>query len=57
MNQANVSWEPGFDGGYTQKFTVWLVTHLNVYQNETQLKAALWNMVVESLCSSLLPPG
>ncbi|XP_010892221.2 protein turtle homolog A isoform X2 [Esox lucius] len=21
--QANVSWEPGFDGGYTQKFTVW----------------------------------
>ncbi|CAB1318474.1 unnamed protein product [Coregonus sp. 'balchen'] len=21
---ANVSWEPGFDGGYTQKFTVWL---------------------------------
>ncbi|KAG9354804.1 hypothetical protein JZ751_001517, partial [Albula glossodonta] len=24
MNQANVSWEPGFDGGYTQKFTVWL---------------------------------
>ncbi|XP_035236091.1 protein turtle homolog A isoform X1 [Anguilla anguilla] len=24
MNQANVSWEPGFDGGYTQKFSVWL---------------------------------
>ncbi|XP_028830733.1 protein turtle homolog A isoform X2 [Denticeps clupeoides] len=24
VNQANVSWEPGFDGGYTQKFTVWL---------------------------------
>ncbi|XP_028852567.1 protein turtle homolog A isoform X2 [Denticeps clupeoides] len=24
MNQANVSWEPGFDGGYTQKFTVWV---------------------------------
>lgn len=23
MNQANVSWRPGFDGGYTQKFTVW----------------------------------
>ncbi|KAM3611832.1 uncharacterized protein V6R79_024658 [Siganus canaliculatus] len=23
MNQANVSWVPGFDGGYTQKFTVW----------------------------------
>uniref|UniRef100_A0AAY4AV96 Uncharacterized protein n=1 Tax=Denticeps clupeoides TaxID=299321 RepID=A0AAY4AV96_9TELE len=23
VNQANVSWEPGFDGGYTQKFTVW----------------------------------
>lgn len=23
INQANVSWEPGFDGGYTQKFTVW----------------------------------
>ena len=27
LNQANVSWEPGFDGGYTQKFTVWLVSH------------------------------
>ncbi|KAL0979457.1 hypothetical protein UPYG_G00185330 [Umbra pygmaea] len=24
INQANVSWEPGFDGGYTQKFTVWV---------------------------------
>ncbi|XP_036434708.1 protein turtle homolog A isoform X3 [Colossoma macropomum] len=24
MNHANVSWEPGFDGGYTQKFTVWV---------------------------------
>ncbi|KAK6313102.1 hypothetical protein J4Q44_G00164490 [Coregonus suidteri] len=24
MNQANVSWEPGFDGGYTQKFTIWV---------------------------------
>lgn len=23
FTQANVSWEPGFDGGYTQKFTVW----------------------------------
>ncbi|KAF3851103.1 hypothetical protein F7725_012875 [Dissostichus mawsoni] len=23
MNQANVSWVPGFDGGYTQKYTVW----------------------------------
>uniref|UniRef100_A0A8C7DD24 Protein turtle homolog A n=1 Tax=Oncorhynchus kisutch TaxID=8019 RepID=A0A8C7DD24_ONCKI len=26
MNQANVSWEPGFDGGYTQKFTIWLAS-------------------------------
>lgn len=26
MNQANVSWVPGFDGGYTQKFTVWSVS-------------------------------
>ncbi|XP_076859691.1 uncharacterized protein igsf9b isoform X2 [Brachyhypopomus gauderio] len=24
MNHANVSWEPGFDGGYSQKFTVWV---------------------------------
>lgn len=30
MNQANVSWVPGFDGGYTQKFTVWSVTY-NTY--------------------------
>lgn len=27
MNQANVSWVPGFDGGYTQKFTVWWGTY------------------------------
>uniref|UniRef100_A0A7N6AXV4 Immunoglobulin superfamily, member 9b n=1 Tax=Anabas testudineus TaxID=64144 RepID=A0A7N6AXV4_ANATE len=26
MNQANVSWVPGFDGGFTQKFTVWLAS-------------------------------
>lgn len=26
LNQANVSWVPGFDGGFTQKFTVWLVS-------------------------------
>ncbi|XP_061527084.1 uncharacterized protein igsf9b [Phycodurus eques] len=24
INQANVSWVPGFDGGYTQKYTVWV---------------------------------
>lgn len=24
VNQANVSWEPGFDGGFTQTFTIWL---------------------------------
>ncbi|KAK0155915.1 Protein turtle A [Merluccius polli] len=24
MNQANVSWVPGFDGGFSQKFTVWV---------------------------------
>ncbi|XP_077078740.1 uncharacterized protein igsf9b isoform X2 [Siphateles boraxobius] len=24
ISQANVSWEPGFDGGYTQRFTVWI---------------------------------
>nr|XP_015200956.1 PREDICTED: protein turtle homolog A-like isoform X1 [Lepisosteus oculatus] len=23
-NRMNVSWEPGFDGGYSQKFTVWV---------------------------------
>lgn len=28
MHQANVSWVSGFDGGFTQKFTVWSVkTH------------------------------
>uniref|UniRef100_A0A673HF46 Protein turtle homolog A-like n=1 Tax=Sinocyclocheilus rhinocerous TaxID=307959 RepID=A0A673HF46_9TELE len=25
INRANVSWVAGFDGGYAQKFTVWLV--------------------------------
>ncbi|KTG47962.1 hypothetical protein cypCar_00000138 [Cyprinus carpio] len=24
ITHANVSWEPGFDGGYTQTFTVWV---------------------------------
>lgn len=31
MNQANVSWVPGFDGGYTQKFTVWWGTYYTFY--------------------------
>ncbi len=26
ITHANVSWEPGFDGGYKQKYTVWWVT-------------------------------
>uniref|UniRef100_A0A8C2JZX7 Immunoglobulin superfamily, member 9a n=1 Tax=Cyprinus carpio TaxID=7962 RepID=A0A8C2JZX7_CYPCA len=26
INQASVSWVAGFDGGYAQKFTVWLVS-------------------------------
>lgn len=30
MNQANVSWVPGFDGGYTQKFTVWSVARRTI---------------------------
>uniref|UniRef100_A0AAR2K438 Immunoglobulin superfamily, member 9a n=1 Tax=Pygocentrus nattereri TaxID=42514 RepID=A0AAR2K438_PYGNA len=25
VNQANISWEPGFDGGFTQTFTIWSV--------------------------------
>ncbi|XP_036450781.1 protein turtle homolog A [Colossoma macropomum] len=24
VNQANISWEPGFDGGFTQTFSIWL---------------------------------
>ncbi|XP_063051884.1 uncharacterized protein igsf9b [Engraulis encrasicolus] len=24
MHEANVTWQPGFDGGYTQKFSVWV---------------------------------
>ncbi|XP_041089380.1 uncharacterized protein LOC121303050 [Polyodon spathula] len=24
VNNANLTWEPGFDGGYTQRFSVWL---------------------------------
>ncbi|KAI5094910.1 protein turtle-like A, partial [Silurus meridionalis] len=24
INNANVSWEPGFDGGYTQEFSIWV---------------------------------
>ncbi|MGH0183926.1 UNVERIFIED_CONTAM: hypothetical protein FKN15_013237 [Acipenser sinensis] len=24
VNTANLTWEPGFDGGYTQRFSVWL---------------------------------
>lgn len=25
-DRADVSWEPGFDGGFVQKFTVWSVS-------------------------------
>lgn len=37
LHQANVSWVPGFDGGFTQKFTVWSVTHKirHIYQPPT----------------------
>ncbi|KAF4072182.1 hypothetical protein AMELA_G00260180 [Ameiurus melas] len=24
INSANVSWQPGFDGGYTQRFSIWV---------------------------------
>ncbi|XP_043915367.1 protein turtle homolog A [Protopterus annectens] len=37
MNGANVSWEPGFDGGYVQRFSVWyapLIRRLNRGQHE-----------------------
>lgn len=34
MNQANVSWVPGFDGGYTQKFTVWSVKYNTVHGSQ-----------------------
>lgn len=40
MNQANVSWVPGFDGGYTQKFTVWSVTY-NIIISSTLSDVAL----------------
>ncbi|XP_072514304.1 protein turtle homolog B, partial [Salminus brasiliensis] len=38
VNQANVSWEPGFDGGFTQTFTIWLKCTCSVGdQQEWQL--------------------
>lgn len=37
MNQANVSWVPGFDGGYTQKFTVWSVAHRTLIRDAALL--------------------
>ncbi|KAI5099498.1 protein turtle-like A, partial [Silurus meridionalis] len=36
VNQANVSWTPGFDGGYAQTFTVWLVSGKALSYEEQQ---------------------
>ncbi|KAL2099950.1 hypothetical protein ACEWY4_004344 [Coilia grayii] len=36
LTHANVSWEPGFDGGYTQKFTIWLKRASSEAEREKQ---------------------
>ncbi|TRY95925.1 hypothetical protein DNTS_017257 [Danionella cerebrum] len=36
MNQANVSWMPGFDGGFTQRFTVWYKSVSEAWKEEKQ---------------------
>ncbi|XP_072570036.1 uncharacterized protein [Paramormyrops kingsleyae] len=49
-DRANVSWEPGFDGGFVQKFTVWLKQGSTGRQEWTSLPAS-------SFTSSLLVLG
>ncbi|XP_062854797.1 protein turtle homolog A [Trichomycterus rosablanca] len=50
INHANVSWKPGFDGGYTQTFTVWV-------KSTTKGKHEWASIPVPSSKSSLLVPG
>ncbi|MFT7817467.1 uncharacterized protein LOC108923574 isoform X1 [Arapaima gigas] len=50
IDRANVTWEPGFDGGYIQKFTVWLKQGATGRQEWTSL-------VVPPNWSSLLVTG
>uniref|UniRef100_A0A672KBQ0 Uncharacterized LOC107575142 n=1 Tax=Sinocyclocheilus grahami TaxID=75366 RepID=A0A672KBQ0_SINGR len=53
INQANVSWVAGFDGGYAQKFTVWLV----IEKEEKQEWLSFSDLSTENslLVTNLLP--
>ncbi|XP_051973479.1 protein turtle homolog A-like [Xyrauchen texanus] len=57
MNQANVSWEAGFDGGYTQKFTVWFKQTSAVKTDEKQewLSFPILSTENNLLVTNLLP--
>ncbi|XP_076025359.1 uncharacterized protein igsf9b isoform X2 [Genypterus blacodes] len=50
MNQADVTWVPGFDGGYTQKFTVWV-------KQASRGKHEWASLPVPTSKTSLLVPG
>ncbi|KAK7125952.1 hypothetical protein R3I93_021358 [Phoxinus phoxinus] len=57
INQANVSWVAGFDGGYTQKFTVWYKQVSAVRIEEKQEWLSFSDLSTENrlLVTNLLP--
>ncbi|XP_067289830.1 protein turtle homolog A [Pseudorasbora parva] len=57
INQANVSWVAGFDGGYTQKFTVWYKQVSAVKIEEKQEWLSFSDLSTENylLVTNLLP--
>ncbi|KAB5543814.1 hypothetical protein PHYPO_G00083980 [Pangasianodon hypophthalmus] len=55
VNQANVSWVPGFDGGHTQTFTVWLKCMCAVEEQQEWRSAPGPSSSTSVLVSDLLP--
>ncbi|XP_077099061.1 protein turtle homolog B isoform X2 [Siphateles boraxobius] len=57
INQANVSWVAGFDGGYTQKFTVWYkqVSAVRIAEKQEWLSFSDLSTENSLLVTNLLP--
>lgn len=55
VNQANVSWVPGFDGGHTQTFTVWLKCVCEDAQQQEWRSAPAPSSSTSVLVGDLLP--
>ncbi|KAI4876365.1 hypothetical protein NFI96_017830 [Prochilodus magdalenae] len=55
VKQANISWEPGFDGGFTQTFTIWLKCACSVGDQQEWQSVPGPSSGTSLLVSGLLP--